>query len=159
MIIFKNAGLSKKEESQIYSILNTVNDAYCDAYVTKDNIRLFIKDNPKVFFNSLNKGDKISYSDKGFAAVIGYSDKASRKYLKILTSDVNEVASLVKSLYWNVKCDIFCKIKNNNPIKDKLLKCGFYFIGERGKEVLLVHKYIERPTPNYTFVKDKDEED
>jgi len=158
MITFKNAGLSKKEESHIFAILNTVNDPFCDCYITKDNIRLFIRDNPKAFFNGLNQGDKIAISEHGFAAVIGYSDKADRKYLKLLTSDIDEATALVKSLYWNVKCDIFCKIKANNPLKDKLLKCGFYFIGERGKEVLLVHKYIDRPTPNYTFVKDRDED-
>ena len=159
MIQFKNNGLSKKEEAQVFGILQSVNDAFGDCYFTKLNLRMFIKENCKEFFQMLNKGDKISLSDKGFAAVVGFSDKNPRKYLKILTSDIDEVSALVKSLYWNVKTDIFCKIKNNNPIKDKLMRCGFYSIGERGKEVLLVHKYIERPTPNYTFVKDKDEED
>ena len=158
MITFKSNGLSKKEEAVLFALFQEANDIFSDFYVTKNNMRLFIKDNVDVFFTGLKQGDKIAFNENGLATVIGYSDKSPRKYLKILSKDIENVPSLVKTLYWHVKTDLFCKVKNNNPLKDKLLRCGFSFIGERGKEVLLVHHYVERPTPNYTFNKDKDED-
>jgi len=159
MIIFKPNGLTKKEETELFSLLQEVKDPYSDAYITKDNIRLFIKENPDILFSCLKQGDKISFDANGMAVVIGYSDKAQRKYLKILTKDIETVSSLVKSLYWNIKEDLFCKVKNNNPLKDKLLKSGFRFIGGRGKEVLLVHNYVARPEPTRTYSKDRDEDE
>ena len=124
MVIFKDNGLSKKEESDIWSLLQEVKDTYSDAYITKENIRLFIKDNVDILFSCLKKGDKISFTADGIAVVVGFSDNAPRKYLKILVKDLEEVNTLVKSLFWNVKEDIYCKVKNNNPLKDKLLRCG-----------------------------------
>ena len=50
------------------------------------NGRLFIKENQDLFFQSLNKGDKIAFgTDEGIILVTGFSDKAPRKYLKILS--------------------------------------------------------------------------
>jgi hypothetical protein len=159
MITFKSNGLSKKEEAQIFGLFQEANDPFGDFYVTKNNLRLFIKENIDVFFSGLKQGDKIAFDINGLAAVIGFSDKSPRKYLKILSKDLELVPSLVKTLYWHVKTDLFCKVKGNNPLKDVLLHCGFSFIGERGKEVLLVHHYVARPAPNYTFVKDRDEDE
>jgi hypothetical protein len=159
MIQFKGNGLSKKEANQIFSLLQEVKDPFCDAFITKQNLRLMIQDNFEVFKSCLKLGDKIAFDADGLAAVIGYSDNAPRKYLKILVKDLEHVPALVKTLYWNVKTDIFVKVKNNNPLKDMLLRNGFNFIGGRGKEVLLVHNYIARPTPQYTFSKDRDEDE
>lgn len=159
MVVFKNNGLSKNEETQIFGMLQELNDPFCDFYITKDNLRLFIKDNFDILKACLKKGDKLIFNDKGIAVVVGYSDKAPRKYVKILSKDLDNVPALVKSLYWNIKEDLFCKVKNNNPIKDTLMKSGFKFIGGRGKEVLLVHNYIARPEPTRTYSKDRDEDE
>jgi hypothetical protein len=159
MIVFKDNGLSKKEEAQIFGLLQEVNDPYSDAYITKNNIRLFIRENFDVLKTCLKQGDKISFNEKGLAVVVGYSDKAPRKYLKLLIKDLEDAPGLVKKLYWHLKEDLFCKVKNNNPLKDVLLSNGFRFIGGRGKEVLLVHHYVARPAPTYTFSKDRDEDE
>lgn len=156
MILFKT-GLSKKEESQIQSILVDLVDSYGDFYITKNNLRLFIKDNLDVLFDCLKKGDKIAFHEEGVAIVAGYSDNSPRKYLKILTRELKDIDGLLKIVYWNSKTDLFCKVKNNNPIKDQLLKSGFKFIGGRGKEVLLKHTHIDRPEPTHQhFNKDND---
>jgi hypothetical protein len=158
MNVFKENGLSKKEEAQIFGMFQEVNDVYSDFYVTKDNLRLFIRDNPNVLFEGLKKGDKIALNEKGILVVVGYSDNSPRKYLKILVRELKDVDGLLKTIYWNIKTDVYCKVKNNNPLKDVLLHNGFKFIGGRGKEVLLVHNYINRPQPDYTrFNKDGDE--
>jgi hypothetical protein len=157
MITYKSNGLSKKEAQIIYSLLQDVKDIYSDGYITRENIRLFIKDNIDVFLNCLKQGDKVAFTETGLVTVIGFSDKAPRKYMKVLVKDLDEVPDLVKSLFWHIKEDIFCKVKNNNPLKDKLLKSGFLFVGGRGREVLLVHRYVARPSTEHTFLKDRDE--
>ena len=157
MIQFKS-GLGKKEASTIQSIIVDLVDTYRDFYITKNNLRLFIQDNFDVLLDCLKKGDKIAFDSFGVAIVTGYSDNSPRKYLKILTKDLKDVDQLLKIVYWNVKEDLFCKVKNTNPLKDILLKGGFTFIGGRGKEVLLMHKAIEQRESTYkNFSKDKDE--
>lgn len=156
MTTFK-MGLSKKEELSIQSLVVDLVDSYGDFYITKNNLRLFIKDNLDILFDGLKKGDKIAFNERGLAIATGYSDNSERKYLKILTIDLKDVDALLKIIYWNVKEDLYCKVKNNNPLKDQLLKSGFKFVGGRGKEILLKHTAIEYKEPNRTFNKDRDE--
>lgn len=139
MIIFKS-GLSKKEKDMITSLVFEFTDIYSDFYLTKNNLRLFIKENLNVFFECLQKGDKIAYCDEGLAVITGFSDKMNRKYLKLLTKNDTVVESLLKVLAWNLDCDLFIKIKKNNPVKGILIKNGFRFLGGRGKEILLMRK-------------------
>jgi hypothetical protein len=160
MIHFKT-GLGKKEVSQIQSIISDLVDTYGDFYLTKNNLRLMIKDNMDVLLDCLKKGDKIAIDDagSGVAIITGYSDNSPRKYLKILTKDLKEIDALLKIVYWNVKEDLYCKLKNINPLKDVLLSGGFKFAGGRGKESLLLHKAIEQREPTrQNFSKDKDED-
>lgn len=157
MITFKT-GLSKKEISEVQSLLVDLVDTYGDFYLTKNNLRLFIKDNFDILLDCLKKGDKIAFDERGMAIVTGYSDNSPRKYLKILAKDLKDVDNLLKIVYWNSKTDLYCKVKNNNPLKDQLLRSGFKFMGGRGKEVLLKHIAIERREPTrQNFGKDKDE--
>ena len=159
MNVFKENGLSKKEEQQIFSLLNDVTDVFQDAYITKNNLRLMLRENFDIFNSDLKKGNKIIFNENGLVAVVGFSDSAPRKYLKVLVKDLVYVPSLLKKMYWHLKTDVFAKVKENNPLKNVLMKNGFRFLGSRGKEVLLVHQYTPRPEPQYRFVKDQDEEE
>ena len=155
------SGLGKKEISQFQYIIVDLVDTYGDFYVTKNNLRLFIKDNMDVLLDGLKKGDKIAIDDagSGVAIVTGYSDNSPRKYLKILTKDLKDVDALLKIVYWNVKEDLYCKLKNTNPLREVLLSGGFKFAGGRGKESLLLHKAIEqRESTRQNFSKDEDSE-
>ena len=143
MVVFKNNGLSKKEESFIWTVLNEVNDPFSDVYLTRNNIRLFLRDNFDVFRTCLKQGDKIAISDSGFATLLGYSDNAQRKYLKVLVKDLKDVEALVAAIVVNISEDIYCKVKQNNPLRSILLSIGFEFLGGRGKEALLVKKNIK----------------
>jgi len=87
----------------------------------------------------LNKGDKIAYSDKGIIFITGWSDKANRIYIKVLSEDLNEIEQLLQVVLWNIKCDLWIKIKKNNPANQVFQKHGFKFFGSRGVEILL-HK-------------------
>jgi hypothetical protein len=143
MIEFKT-GLSKKEKSEISFLISETTDTYGDFYITKNNLRLFIKDNLDVFFDCIKKGDKIAFDKEGIAVITGFSDKMPRKYLKILAKDINHVPSLLKVVFWNIKEDLYIKVKKNNPLKDILTKNGFKFKGGRGREILLVRQKGDR---------------
>ena len=139
MITFKGT-LSDKETKQITSLLHDLSDVYGDFYITKNNLRLFIKENQNVLFDALKHGDKIAFDENGMAVVCGFSDKADRKYLKILSKDLKQIDNYLKVIAWNLDCDLYVKIKKNNPLKETLEKSYFRFAGNRGTEILLYRR-------------------
>lgn len=137
MIIIKSQ-LSKREKENLEFSLQEFSDIYGDFYITKDNLRLFLKENSDLLFECLKKGDKIAFGEStGFAVVFGYSDNAKRKYLKLLTKSDEASDKLVKVIQQNVSDDLYAKIKKNNPVRKILEKNNFRFVGDRGKEILL----------------------
>lgn len=146
MINYKT-GCSKKEQQILSSLILEITDLYGDFYITKNNLRLFIRDNINVLFECLKKGDKVAWFENGMAIVTGFSDNMPRKYLKILSKTDEDAKKLVKIISWKLDCDLYIKIKKNNPLKGALLKSGFQFLGGRGKEILLMkkgEKYVNR---------------
>jgi predicted MPP superfamily phosphohydrolase len=129
--------ITEQEENSIKNILDNFVDAYGDFYVTKNNYRLYIKENLDVFFKDLRQGDKVVFSEEGIAAIVGYADKFDRKYLKILANNIDAVESLLKAVEFGINIDLYAKLKKNNPLVQMLLQFGFEFKGGRGKEVLL----------------------
>jgi hypothetical protein len=148
---------NKKERHELDIMLDEFIDFYGDFYITRNNLRLFIKENKDLLFECLKKGDKLVYSNKdGVVFVTGFSDKSKRKYVKVLATDVESADRLLKVTSWHFTCDLWAKIKKNNPIKKALIKNNYRFCGDRGKELLLCRKYI--PTNSRNIV-DKGEED
>jgi len=137
-MIYIKQTLSKKHKKIVGIILTEVTDLYGDFYLTKNNLRLYIKDNDHLLYEGLKKGDRIIFDEEGIAVIIGFSDKAQRKYLKVLTNDARVADKLVKNVIWNCSTEIYCKIKKSNPLKQILLNNKFKFVGDRGKEILLV---------------------
>ncbi len=154
MVQFKSK-LTKSEEQNISLLLQELTDVYSDFYITKNNLRLYIKENLYLLFDCLNKGDKIAYEDNGVAIVTGYSDNNDRKYVKILTKDVSVADRLIKVISWNLTCSLYIKIKKNNPLKDMLVDNGFMFVAGRGKEILLSRKGRQERQNDRTY-KNKD---
>lgn len=143
MIYFKSGKVSEKEKSILENLLDEIVDNWRDFYATKEKLRLFLSDNRNILYESLNKGDKVVFSEnQGIVYVTGYSDNFPRKYLKILAKDNESANKLLKVLLWNIKTDLWIKIKKNNPILSTLQKNNFVFRGNRGKEILLVRKYL-----------------
>lgn len=138
MIIFKKSTLSKKEEAEIRGILAEITDEYSDFYVTRDNIRLYIKDNPEILINSMKKGNRIAFADEiGIAIVDGYADNAKRKYVKILANSPKKAEKLLYIITKNVNDSLFTKLKKNNPLVKMFSNNNFKFKGNRGEEILL----------------------
>ena len=137
MIIFKSGQLNKKEQLEISILLDELIDEYSDFYLTRDNIRLYIKDNKDILFDSLQKGNYIAYTQNGIAIVDGYADNAKRKYVKILSKDIKLTDKLLTIINANIKDILFCKLKKKNPIIEVFKNNGFKFKGNRGLEILL----------------------
>jgi len=134
---------NKKERYNIDVLIDELVDFYGDFYITRNNLRLFIKENIELLYECLKKGDKIAYSDKdGIVFVTGFSDKSKRKYVKLLSTDVESADRLLKVVGWHINCDLWAKVKKNNPIKKALIKNNFRFFGDRGKEIIFCRKYI-----------------
>ncbi len=139
--------LSEKDKLKIKILLGEIVDTYGDFYITKSNLRLYIKENPEVLYKLLSKGDKILFDEEGegLAVIIGYAEKSPRKYLKLLAKNEKIADKIIKNVNWNVLEELYCKIKKTNPIKNILLKNRWKFAGDRGKEVLLKREKIESP--------------
>ena len=142
MINFKSR-LTKKEKEKVWDFINRTCDTYRDFYITKNNQRLFIKENLSVLFDSLKKGDKIAFNADGIVVVTGFSDNFKRNYIKFLTKDEKTAEDLLNVLSWNLKVTIYAKLKKNNIIVNVLKRNGFEFVAPRGDEILLVRKYKE----------------
>jgi len=151
MLNYKQGQLSKKEKIEIERIISEIPDTYRDFYITKNNLRIYIKENIHILYECLKKGDKIVYGEEGIVVVTGFSDNAKRKYLKILARDDKSTERLLKILFWNVKSDLWIKLKKNNPSVKVLQSEGEYeenklkFIikGYRGSEILLLKKQFK----------------
>ena len=135
--------LSVKDKKQLYGILDELTDLYSDFYLTRNNIRLYIKENIEILYKLLNNGDKILFDEGGIAVIIGYAEKSPRKYVKILAKDENITDKLIKNINWNFSEELFIKIKDNNPLKNILLKNRWKYFGNRGKEILLKREKLE----------------
>jgi len=137
MIQYKD-NLTEKEFIELKFILKDLKDFYLDFYITKDNLRLFIKDNPELLEECLKKDEKIAFCKKGIAFTYGLKDERYRTYVKIVAEDKNTADKLLQVIDWNLKYEIlYCKVKKNNPIVNVLKNRNFKFNGSRGKEILL----------------------
>lgn len=132
--------LIKKEKLIVAEMVQTFNDYYGDFYITKNNLRLYIKENISLLFEGLKKGDKIVYNNNNLVIVTGFSDKYTRKYIKFLVKDYNRTEDFLSKLSWNLNCDIWAKLKKNNPLVNILQKNNFKWFADRGRECLLYRK-------------------
>lgn len=132
----------KLNKDKIKEILDSLTDLYADFYITKNNLRLFLKENIDLLFEAVEKGDKLYSNDEGVLFVTGYSDGFDRKYVKILTANLDSAEKLLEELN-ELKTSLYIKIKKNNPIKEILESKGFKFYKSRGKEILMKRNYNE----------------
>ena len=136
MLKFKSR-LTKKEKLQITEMVKTISDPFSEFYLTKDRLRLYIAQNLELLFASLKKGDKIIYNENSIAILDGFSDNYKRHYIKFLSKSPSDIDNLLKNLTWNLKIDIWCKIKKNNPLLSILQNNEFNFFADRGRECLI----------------------
>lgn len=142
MINIKNSKLSKEEILEVKRILSEIPDYFNDFYYTKENLRLFIKDNCDIVIKNIEKGDYLIYDteEKGLAFVLGFSDSYERKYIKLIGTDSSIISQLLATAILHIREDLYIKINNNNPIINNLLSLGFEFFHGRGRESLYIRR-------------------
>lgn len=144
-------------------------DKFSDFYITVDNKRLFLnnpKNAMKVFYNCLKRNDKCFIKEdkmgiSGIALVTGYSDKFSRKYLKIFSEDVQIIDDLLKMITWNLDIDLNIKIKKDNPVGKVAQRWGFQFQRSQDREILFFRKFNKALGQNrkFAYVKEGDDDE
>lgn len=133
MINYKDK-LTRIEKNEIKGIFTDLIDYYSDFYITKNNMRIFLKENLSELFNAVNKdADVIAYGNGSIVLTYGLGSKY-RTYLKLIGENTGD---LIKTILWNVNCDLYVKIKKTNPNVLVLNQYNFEVIGYRGKELLL----------------------
>ena len=146
--------LSKNDQRIVSSIIGELPDFYSDFYLTQNNLRLSIKDNVQSLYILLKGGDKILFDEGCVACIIGYSEKAPRKFVKILVKDDKLADKIIKNINWAISDELFIKIKENNPLKKILLRNRFKYFGNRGKEILLKREAIEIKVKEIEYAND-----
>lgn len=168
MFIVKSQ-LTKREESELSFLIGELPDLYKEFYLTKNYLRLYIKDNLEVLFDLLKRGDKIIFDKEktAIAIIIGFADKKikifdintkqeklvdSRKFVKILSKDETGADRILKIVNWHFSnIDLFTKLKKENPIIKVFYDNGYKFNAGRGFELLLKREkriYNPEPIPN-----------
>ena len=144
MFQYKFGSLSKQDKKEIDSLLDNISDSYSDFYITKENLRLYIKENTPLLYEGISKGNKIIWSAEGIILIDGFADSFSRKYVKILSENEPNASKLIRFLNLQLTdIELYVKIKKENPILKSFQKQGFRFVGDRGKEILLCRKPIK----------------
>jgi hypothetical protein len=141
--------LKIREKIDIIILMEELKDFYGDFYLTKNNLRLYIKENLESLFKTIKKGDKVIIGKEGLAIITGYADHNPRKYVKLLTKDLIVAEKLLKFINWNFEIELYAKLKRNNPLLNSFYKNGFNFCGGRGKEVLIMRKKMENKNANF----------
>jgi hypothetical protein len=153
--------LSLKEKAELTISIDELSDVYGEFYITKNKLRLFLKENIDSLWKTLKKGDKIIFGEQAIGVITGYADKEieiidnitnlkkmipSRKYLTILTKDLINLDRLLRYVSGEFKTiNLFTKIKVGNPVLKTFYANGFKFVGGRGKELLLVKSIDSKP--------------
>lgn len=149
--------ITTKDESKfVYFCANNI-DKFNDFYITSDNQRYFLSDSKiakKVFNTCLKHGDICYISEElgeinGVLLIVGISDKAPRKYMKILATEVGIIDNMLKYINWNYSKDIYAKLNNKNPLIETFKRNGFNFLGGRGSQILLARNSNGHNQKNY----------
>jgi hypothetical protein len=155
--------LTKKDQLFVSILIKELPDFYSEFYLTKNRLRLFVKENLSSLFSSLNKGDKILFGDREqvVAIVSGWSEKQieiidyttkekklvpTRKYVTLITKDESNARKMLEFIDYQLpKETLFCKLKKNNPILKIFYESGYTFFGARGNEILVRRLPIKEP--------------
>ncbi len=147
--------LKDKHKFDILDFLSNYNDEFEEGYITINKQRIFLKNKLNLIVKFLKYQEiyGLYYGDlKGLMII--FREKGFRPYLKILSDKENYNEDFIRFLRWNfMGTNLFCKLKKENPLIKQLARCGFFRIGDRGREILLTKKAIKQ----LNKIKPKDE--
>jgi hypothetical protein len=142
--------LNQKDAVSVLDFVNTYNDFFQEMFITISKERVFLKGNLKLIEKLLKYQEIHAIEKSGIEGIVLiYREKGYRPYIKILCkSQYNK--DIIKYLKWNIKSEVFIKIKVKNSLLKELVdtviidklpkyfpKIGFSIIGLRGTEILI----------------------
>ena len=137
--------IKMKDKVRFIEFCKDYKDYFYDNYITLERERKFLNEVKisKILFNNIMKrGDKaIIYEEnetiKGILIIVGFSDHFPRKYVKCLADD--QIANkLFRFLNLNYNCELFMKLKYNNPLCEIIKIHKFRKCADRGREGLFI---------------------
>jgi hypothetical protein len=145
----------KNKDSTLRDILQVVTSSQdWDFYYTKDNSRIFVQDTAclkdflkqctDIYFS--NTDDDIDGIVMLWKSLGG--DK-TRYYVKIKASEEKVAENLLTVLLWNVKQDVYAKIRQDHKFYDIFKHKGFRFEGGRGVQSLLKYRKLNEKRQDY----------
>jgi len=153
--------LSNNEKSNIAILISELSDVYGEFYITKNKLRLFLKENIDSLWATLKSGDKVIFGEQAIGVITGFAERQieiidnitnlkkmipSRKYITILAKDAYHLERLLQYISGEFKkIDLFTKVKKDNPILKCFYNNGWSFLHGRGKELLLCKKADNKP--------------
>lgn len=129
--------IDSKEKVIIKKIITQIPDINSDFYITKNNLRLSIKENLNIALNDVVNGDRLFYSENSIVFICGEADKSKRNYLKFLTKTSDDLELIMNLVNKEYEDDLYAKLKKENEFIVTLLNMGFEVYKNRGKELLL----------------------
>lgn len=153
--------LSNSEKWDVSVLVKECSDLYSEFYITKDKLRIFIKENLDVLWNTLKRGDKLVFGEGTVGIITGFAERQievvdiktnekkiipSRKYIAILSKGEENANRLLRYVAEKFRTiDLFAKVKKDDPTLKCFYSNGFVFLHGRGKELLLYKKADNRP--------------
>ena len=136
--------LNKKTPLFFLSDYITSNIDY-DFYYTHDNARIYITD--VLSLKRLLKASSHVYTleEKGeYVGIIllwkSIGGGKKRYYIKVKANTPEIAKQLLTVLIWNIKKEVYVKIRKDNKFLSVLRNKGFKFLGGRGIQILLSYK-------------------
>lgn len=136
---------NKKHLIETIEFLKKYNNS--DLYITENNQRIFINN-----IDSLKRIEKkssefyVCEDDKGTISGLlilwkSLGNNIERYFVKIASKDEKTAKNLITMLLWNFdNKTLFTKIKKDSEYLPVFQSKGFFFIGDRGREILLKRK-------------------
>lgn len=129
-----------------------------DFYFTDNNIRKYIIEESDLKY--LIKTSKYHYCCLDRGDVIGIilvwnsiGNNVSRGFVKLHAINEKIADNLLSVLLWNCKQDLYTKIKKNSKFLNIFRNKNFKFIGDRGKELLLLKSKFSQEKTNGEYKK------
>lgn len=136
-----------------------------DFYFTENNSRLYAQDEKtlKRFLKQCRHiylhYDKLGDINGLIMVWKSVGGGKERFYLKMKYRDLNVARNLLTILLWNIKSDVYIKIRKDNSTLPVLRNKGFRFLGGRGLQILLVKKFKPREEVSFKYERDEEDED
>jgi hypothetical protein len=130
-----------------------------DFYITDQNVRIFANDEKSLKKILHNSNSTFINEEKGniLGVVLVWcslGNNIKRYFVKLNATNIEVVRNLLTVLLWNYQMELYIKIRKDSPFVNILKEKGFFFVGDRGREILLRKYQTKKPIIKYDYNKE-----